>query len=138
VQCTRVAIFGLLPSGIMISSKLAQKRKITVMRISTVLVAFSAFAAATAVQAQESGGDVQRGRQLALGVCASCHAVRAGQTRPPLSTAPSFQEIADTPGMTSIALSIWLNAQSHPTMPNFVLSSQQVRDVSAYILSLRQ
>ena len=105
-------------------------------RILTVSAAFSAFLAAAAVQAQESG-DTQQGRQLALDVCASCHAVRVGQARPLLATAPSFQEIADTPGMTAIALSIWLKDQSHPTMPNFVLSSQQVRDVSAYILSLR-
>ena len=105
------------------------------IRILAVSAVFSAFIAAAAVQAQESG-DIQ-GRQLALDVCASCHAVRAGETRPPLTTAPSFQEIADTPGMTAIALSIWLKDQSHPTMPNFVLSSQQVRDVSAYILSLR-
>ena len=102
----------------------------------TVSAAFSAFIAVAAAQAQESG-DIRQGRQLALNVCASCHAVRAGQTRPPLTTAPSFQEIADTPGMTAIALGIWLMAQSHPTMPNFVLSSQQVSNVSAYILSLR-
>jgi len=107
-----------------------------VIRILTVSAAFSAFIAAAGVQAQESG-DIQQGHQLALNVCASCHAVRAGQTRPPLTTAPSFQEIADTPGMTAIALGIWLMAQSHPTMPNFVLSSQQVSNVSAYILSLR-
>ena len=111
-------------------------QKFTMMRILIVSAAFNVLAGVAAVQAQESG-DIQQGRQLAVDVCASCHAVRAGQTRPPLATAPSFQEIADTPGMTAIALSIWLKAQSHPTMPNFVLSSQQVRDVSAYILSLR-
>ena len=116
--------------------KARSEPEIGVIRTLTVSAAFSAFIAAAAVQAQESG-DIHQGRQLALNVCASCHAVRAGQTRPPLTTAPSFQEIADTPGMTAIALSIWLKAQSHPTMPNFVLSSQQVRDVSAYILSLR-
>ena len=41
------------------------------------------------------------------------------------------------PGMTEAALAVWLTAQSHPTMPNLILSSQQVRNVSAYLLSLR-
>jgi mono/diheme cytochrome c family protein len=107
------------------------------MRVLIVSAVSSAVAMVVAAQAQDAG-DIQQGRQLALGICASCHAVRAGQTRPPLSTAPSFDEIAETPGMNTAALSIWLTAQSHPTMPNFILSSQQVRDVSAYILSLRK
>ena len=82
-------------------------------------------------------GDVQQGRQFALDVCASCHAVRAGATQSPLATAPSFEEIAHMPGMTEAALAVWLTAQSHPTMPNLILSAQQVRNVSAYLLSLR-
>ncbi len=82
-------------------------------------------------------GDIRQGRRLALDVCASCHAVRAGQTQSPLATAPSFEEVANTPGMTAAALNFWLTAHAHPTMPLLILSSQQVRDVSAYILSLR-
>jgi hypothetical protein len=39
--------------------------------------------------------------------------------------------------MTAAALNFWLAAHVHPTMPLLILSSQQVRDVSAYILSLR-
>jgi mono/diheme cytochrome c family protein len=92
--------------------------------------------AAAASQAQDIG-DIQQGRQLALDVCASCHAVRAGQTQSPLATAPSFEEITHMPGMTEAALAVWLTAQSHPTMPNLILSPQQVRKVSAYLLSLR-
>jgi mono/diheme cytochrome c family protein len=106
------------------------------MRILVVAAVFTALATVTAVQAQEIG-DIRQGRRFALDVCASCHAVRAGQTRSPLATAPSFEEIANTPGMTAAALNFWLTAHSHPTMPLLILSSQQVRDVSAYILSLR-
>jgi mono/diheme cytochrome c family protein len=106
------------------------------MRILIVSAVFSTLAAITAVQAQEIG-DIRQGRQLALDICASCHAVRAGQTRSPLATAPNFEGIAKTPGMTAAALAFWLTAHSHPTMPLLILSSQQVHDVSAYILSLR-
>lgn len=92
--------------------------------------------AITAVHAQDIGHPRQ-GRRLALDVCASCHAVVAGQTRSPLAAAPSFEEIAKTPGMTAAALAFWLTAASHPTMPNLILSPQQLSDVSAYILSLQ-
>ena len=88
-----------------------------------------------AVQAQDIG-DVQQGRRLALDVCASCHAVRSGDVRS-AAAAPSFQAVANTPGMTAAALAYWLTAHAHPTMPMIILSPQEVRDVSAYILSLR-
>ena len=106
------------------------------MRIRVVSAVFGVLATVTAVQAQDIGY-IRQGRRFALDVCASCHAVRAGQTRSPLATAPSFEAIAKTPGMTAAALNFWLTAHPHPTMPLLILSSQQVRDVSAYILSLR-
>ena len=106
------------------------------MRMLIVSAAFSIFGIVPASRAQDIG-DVQQGRQFALDVCASCHAVRAGATQSPLATAPSFEEIAHMPGMTTAALAFWLMAQSHPTMPNLILSPQQVRNVSAYVLSLR-
>jgi len=106
------------------------------MRVFIISSLFGALAAVTAVQAQDIG-DMRQGRRLALDVCASCHAARAGQTQSPLATAPTFEEIANTPGMTATALNFWLTAHVHPTMPLLILSSQQVRDVSAYILSLR-
>jgi mono/diheme cytochrome c family protein len=93
---------------------------------------FGAFVAVTAVQAQNIG-DIRQGHQFALYACASCHAVHQS----PLATAPSFEEIANTPGMTEAALNFWLTAQVHPAMPLLKLSSQQVRNVSAYILSMR-
>ncbi len=95
------------------------------MRTLIVSAVFSILGMVAASQAQEIG-DVQQ-----------CHAVRAGQTQSPLATAPSFEEIAYIPGMTAAALAFWLTAQSHPTMPNLILSPQQVRNVSAYLLSLR-
>ena len=106
------------------------------MRTLIVSALFSILGMVAASQAQDIG-DVRQGRQLALDVCASCHAVRAGQTQSPLATAPSFEEIAHMPGLTAAALAFWFTAQSHPTMPNFIFAPQQVRNVSAYLLSLR-
>jgi mono/diheme cytochrome c family protein len=106
------------------------------MRVFIISSLVGALAAITPVQAQHVG-DIRQGRQLALDVCSSCHAVRAGQLQSPLAAAPSFGEIANTPGMTAAALNFWLTAHVHRTMPLLILSSQQVRDVSAYILSLQ-
>ena len=80
------------------------------MRTLIVSAVFSILGMVAASQAQDIG-DVQQGRQLALDVCASCHAVRAGQTQSPLATAPSFEEIAHMPGMTAAALAFWLTAR---------------------------
>ena len=51
---------------------------------------------------------VQEGRQLAREVCAECHAIdnaAGGSTNP---YAPTFKVIANTPGMTSAALTVAL------------------------------
>ena len=82
------------------------------MRVFIISSLFGALAAVTAVQAQHIG-DIRQGRQLALDVCASCHAVRAGQTQSPLATAPSLEEIANTPGMTAAALNAYRPRTSH-------------------------
>ena len=104
------------------------------MRVTIVAVIAGTFATVPTVQAQ----DIQQGRQLALDVCAACHAVLAGQAQSPNAEAPSFEAVAATPGMTAAALNVWLTAQDHPTMPNIILSQTDVQDVSAYILSLGQ
>ncbi|MGD8423173.1 MAG: cytochrome C, partial [Methyloceanibacter sp.] len=53
----------------------------------------------------------------------------------PHVAATSFQQIAETPGMTEMALSVWLQS-SHPTMPNIILNPDEMRNVVGYIRSL--
>jgi len=106
------------------------------MRALIVSVVFSIVGVVTTIQAQDFG-DVRQGRRLALDICASCHAVHASEILSPNAAAPSFRAIAHTPGMTAAALAVWLTAHPHHKMPYLILSGQQVRDVSAYILSLQ-
>src|SRR6516165_3182627 len=73
---------------------------------------------------------------LAQQVCSECHAIRAGQARSPNSRSPTFSEVAATPGMTSIALTVALTTP-HAGMPMFMLTAEQREDIIAYILSLR-
>ena len=53
-----------------------------------------------------------------------------------LPQAPTFQKVADTPGMTEMALSVWMQS-SHPTMPNIILEQDDLRNVVAYIHRLK-
>ena len=80
--------------------------------------------------------DIAAGKAYATEICAECHAIRQSEGNSPLLDAPSFQSVADTPGMTELALSVWLQT-SHPTMPNIVLEQDDMRNVIAYIRSLK-
>lgn len=87
----------------------------------------------SAAKAQDA--DIAAGAAYAEEVCAACHAVLANENMSPLPQAPTFQSVADTPGMTEMALTVWMQS-SHPTMPNIILKSDELRNVVAYIRSL--
>ncbi len=81
-------------------------------------------------------GDASRGLDYAREVCSECHLV---ENNGPYSTnpdAPTFQDIANTPGMTGTAIAVWLQT-SHPTMPDLIIPPQDTDDLIAYITSLR-
>lgn len=87
---------------------------------------------AASAQAQ----DLQNGAKWAGDVCGQCHAARTGQARSPNGRAPTFVELANTPGMTPAALTVALTTP-HAGMPMFVLTAEQRQDIIAYILSLK-
>jgi hypothetical protein len=111
------------------------------MRLQHILGVLMIFAALPA-SAQDVGevpvgeiGDPQAGFEYAHSVCRACHAV--SQEPSPVPTAPRFRDIANTPGMTPTAIRVWLQGASHPSMPNIVIEGQQLRNLTAYILSLK-
>ena len=77
------------------------------------------------------------GRIYADQACASCHAVAAGETRSPNSKAPTFETIANAPGMTLMALNVALHT-SHKTMPNLIVDPARIEDLSAYLHTLQK
>lgn len=87
------------------------------------------------VAAQEPG-DVDRGRAYAERVCADCHAVRPGALGADRRDAASFAAIANTPGMTAMALTIWLETP-HREMPHIIIEPKDRAAVVAYITSLK-
>jgi mono/diheme cytochrome c family protein len=103
------------------------------MKRAMVLGAAMLLVSYSAAKAQDA--DIAAGAAYAEEVCAACHAVLANENMSPLPQAPTFQSVADTPGMTEMALTVWMQS-SHPTMPNIILKSDELRNVVAYIRSL--
>ena len=81
-------------------------------------------------------GDPQQGLQYARQNCAECHAVDAGDPLSPNPDAPSFEDVANTPGMNARVLVVWLQSP-HPTMPHFIIPAQDTDNIVSYITSLR-
>ncbi len=100
---------------------------------------------ALGASAQTRHADEEAGRNLALLACTGCHIVAPDQRFKPIYAGPpyppSFKEIANRSDLTAAMLQHHLETlpavpqNSH--MPNQVLSSQELRNVVAFILSLR-
>jgi len=98
--------------------------------------AFVALAIAPSVAAQDLPA-VTRGLKYASSSCSDCHAVAAGQRVSPNPNAPTFESVANTPGMTEMALNVWLHT-SHPSMPNLIIKPDRIDDLAAYIRTLKK
>ena len=109
------------------------------IKIGFALVIMSLATASSYAQAPSAPArtDIQKGRALAREVCAECHAIRRQGGRSPNGEAPSFASVAATPGMNEMALNVFFQT-SHRNMPNLILNSDQVREISAYILNLKR
>jgi mono/diheme cytochrome c family protein len=91
-------------------------------------------AAETPAQPLESPGSY-RGGAVAAQVCAQCHDIGNGSAPAINVGAPAFREIAGRPGTTAEGLADWMRT-SHPAMPNFIFSDQEVTDLAEYITNL--
>jgi mono/diheme cytochrome c family protein len=109
-----------------------KKKELCMIRV-TLLATALMLGIASPASAQDP--DIAAGKAYAEDVCAQCHAVLANDDASPHVAATSFQQIAETPGMTEMALSVWLQS-SHPTMPNIILNQDEMRNVVGYIRSL--
>ena len=90
-------------------------------------------------------GSVEAGRSMALLACTGCHVVAPDQPFKPVYAPPprppDFKQIANRPNTTAASLQHYLETlpvvpnDSH--MPNLMLSTQEIRDIAAFIVSLR-
>jgi mono/diheme cytochrome c family protein len=80
-------------------------------------------------------GSASAGKDYAQRVCAACHDIEKDDVAL-FTDVPSFQEIADTQGMSPRALRVWLQT-SHPKMPDLIIPADDMDNVIAYIMSLK-
>lgn len=85
--------------------------------------------AATATAHAE--GDVASGQRLAQIWCGSCHQLGAEDPQKPTPSLPELARLWSAP-----ALENYMRA-SHANMPNFMLTAAQIKDISAYVSSLK-
>jgi mono/diheme cytochrome c family protein len=119
-------------------TEFTQDEKIGFMlqRFNTAVFFILATLFAGAALAEDLPGDPRLGRALALDICVRCHEVEAGERDGKLPDPPAFQNLADDPAMTALALRVFLHSP-HANMPNLILSDANVDDVIAYIHSLK-
>ena len=90
--------------------------------------------AADAARAQ----DISTGKGIAQVWCSDCHLVDPRERKSGRNSAPTFLSIARMKSTTEASLAAFLSTPHGPGgMPNLVLDRTEIRDVSAYILSLR-
>ena len=87
-------------------------------------------------RAQSGPGDARHGHELAARLCTNCHVIdrQASTIR---ADVPSFPTIASRPGISAEHLAGRIIIP-HPAMPGVPLTTAEIRDIVAYILSLRK
>src|SRR5262245_15765725 len=108
------------------------------MRLTSVLVILTLCVASGIgpAQAQMAQGDAKRGQELSQRVCSGCHSVSPGSAATVNADVPTFAAIASRPDTTAERLAGRIIVP-HPPMPNVQLTVAEMRDIIAYILSLR-
>ena len=93
-------------------------------------------AATIAAPAAAESGNAARGRALAEQFCAKCHAIAPGRANPE-PNAPGFVRMAADPEQTRASLRQFIMLP-HFEMPAQTITTAEIEDVIAYILSLRR
>lgn len=80
--------------------------------------------------------DVQRGQNLAIRLCASCHLNEGQGDKQGASGIPGFVAVANRSGQTIEKVVQWLKSVP-PMMPNHHLSQDEIEALAEFIMSLR-
>jgi len=90
-----------------------------------------------------STSELARGENIAQHMCAACHVVTHDEQYA-VKPGPDFADIANRPGVSATSLqhfvttTHWDPEKLPMSMPNPMLSKDDIRAVSSYILSLRK
>jgi cytochrome c len=100
------------------------------------IVVFWAIAAAGPTSAQMGLADAKRGQELAARLCSGCHIVSPGSATTANPDIPTFAAIAGRGDTTPERLAGRIIVP-HPPMPNTQLTMAEIRDIIAYIMTLK-
>lgn len=113
--------------------------------VSSLLIFLSMGISAALAQQGSQGDEVSQGHYVAAEICSICHLAAPDQAQLPLlkPPAPPFAAIAQRPDINAQSLTKFITTThrglDHPAgMPNPDLADFQVKQVVAYILSLRK
>jgi len=81
--------------------------------------------------------DIARGETLAQKLCVNCHQVAPDAEGAVLVDVPGFREVANRPFMTREKVESYV-LSPHPAMPRVQFTRDELSDISAYIMSLRE
>ena len=102
-----------------------------------ILVATSALATQVILPSPALAQNPANGETIARTWCAGCHRVEGDGPRMENDAVPSFSSIAQMSSTTQTSLIVFLSTP-HARMTDYNLTREEIRDVSAYILSLRK
>jgi mono/diheme cytochrome c family protein len=113
-------------------------RETGVGRQIAVFVAAAAAALVSALPAPASAqlANAERGRELSQRLCTNCHVIDASPSGPVRVDVPSFVSIAARPDVSPALIAGGI-IMPHPAMPGVQLTVPEIRDIVAYILSLK-
>jgi mono/diheme cytochrome c family protein len=106
------------------------------LRVSAFIAAVL-FSAAPAYAQSLEKLSVMEGERLARALCVNCHQVAPDGTGTALSDVPGFAAVANRPDMTHEAIESYV-LSPHPAMPQIQFTRDELADISAYIMSLRE
>jgi mono/diheme cytochrome c family protein len=81
--------------------------------------------------------DAAAGAKIAKTWCSGCHLIGRADQTVANDAIPTFVSIAQNDTTTSAGLAAFLSTP-HANMPNYALTRDEIRKVSAYIMSLRK
>lgn len=110
-------------------------RPYTVALLSILFVSMAA-APASRAGSMTPRPDAGKGRALAERVCIACHVVAREAASPVAADVPSFPAIANKQGQTMEAIAGRI-VIPHPPMPAVPLSREEIANVVAYIMTLK-
>jgi mono/diheme cytochrome c family protein len=117
--------------------RFANGKHLVILLCVAILLGVALQARAAALSDSPANPDVTEGDRLAHILCVNCHVVDLKGPVIRTDRVPSFSWIANQEGLTPTTLPAWLST-AHERMPDLSLTRNEIRQVSAYIMSLRQ